>query len=67
MIYELMNRKGLKEKCLKLHYKYGLGVCLTEELHKEFHNIYGKRNNTLEQYMEFKKNKIKEIYITETA
>lgn len=57
----------LKEKCLKLHYKYGLGVCLTEELHKEFHNIYGKRNNTLEQYMEFKKNKIKEIYITETA
>ena len=47
----------LKAKCLELHYKYGLGVCLTEELHKEFHSIYGKKKNTVDQYVEFKNNK----------
>lgn len=50
----------IKSTCLKLHYKYGLGICLTEDLHKEFHSIYGKRNNTLEQYLEFKNIKLKE-------
>lgn len=51
----------IKEKCLELHYKYGLGVCLTEKLHKEFHSIYGQKNNTIEQYLEFKKFKLKEM------
>lgn len=46
----------LIKKCNDLHYKYGLGVCLTENMHKEFHSIYGKINNTKEQYEEFKKN-----------
>lgn len=40
--------------CIELHYKYGLGVCLTEKEHKLFHSIYGKENNTIQQYEEFK-------------
>lgn len=35
------------------------GVCLCESCHKEFHNIYGRGNNTKEQYIEFKENKNK--------
>ena len=51
----------IKEKCLEVHYKYGLGVCLIEELHKEFHSIYGYGDNTPEQYYEFKNNKLSEL------
>lgn len=39
------------------HKKYGLGVCLSKELHKEFHSIYTKYNNTPKQFLEFYKNK----------
>lgn len=46
------------EECTKLHYKYGFGVVLSVELHREFHNIYGKINNTKEQYFEFKRMKL---------
>lgn len=44
----------LSDICLQLHYKYGLGVCLERKYHLEFHNIYGRFNNTLEQYNEYK-------------
>jgi hypothetical protein len=51
----------LSKKCLELHYKYGLGVCMTKPIHKEFHILYGLKNNTPEQYEEFKKNKLIEL------
>ena len=47
--------KVLASTCLDLHYKYGLGICLLREYHLEFHNFYGRYNNTPEQYYEFKK------------
>ena len=37
------------------------GVCLCESCHKEFHKLYGKGDNTKEQYIEFKENKQKEL------
>lgn len=48
----------LETECIKLHEKYGLGVCLCRESHEEFHKIYGYGNNTPEQYYEFKNNKL---------
>lgn len=46
------------ETCQKKHNKYGLGVVLCEEIHKEFHSEYGLKNNTPEQFEEFKNNKL---------
>lgn len=44
----------LSKTCLELHYKHGLGVCLNDKIHKNFHKLYGNKNNTPEQYEEFK-------------
>jgi hypothetical protein len=63
-IYDSINKyseedlENLKNLCLELHYKYGLGVSLTKEIHDLFHKIYGSKNNTLFQFHEFQ-NKIK--------
>jgi hypothetical protein len=45
--------KVLEENCIKLHNTYPLGVCLTDEMHDEFHKKYGYGKNTPEQFYEF--------------
>lgn len=42
----------IKEKCLEIHYRYPLGVCLSEYVHRQYHSIYGF-DNTPEQFYEF--------------
>lgn len=51
--YTDVELKLIEGECLKLHYKYGLGVCLTEDIHKEFHSIYGQKNFTINDFKEF--------------
>lgn len=46
----------LVDTCTKLHAKYGLGVCLSNEVHDRFHLEYGYGKNTPEQFEEFKQN-----------
>jgi Zn finger protein HypA/HybF involved in hydrogenase expression len=65
-IYDRANKyteeqlKLLEDKCLELHYKYGLGVCLDMKIHNQFHLLYGFNNNTEEQFEDFKQKYILE-------
>jgi hypothetical protein len=55
--YKNEELKTIINECLRLHYKYGLGVCLNKRLHVEFHKKYGKINFTPEDFYEFYKDK----------
>lgn len=43
----------LNSKILELHYKYGLGIVINENIHKLFHSEYSYKNNTVKQFKEF--------------
>ena len=38
---------------LKKHSEYPLGICIRKDIHKLYHNIYGKYNNTMKQWLQF--------------
>jgi len=46
--------KLLESICNQLHYKYGLGVCLSDEIHDLFHKENGYGDNYPEQFEKFK-------------
>lgn len=52
--YSEEERISIEEEFKRLHYYYGLGVPLTAEIHRLFHSLYSNRNNTPEQFDEFK-------------
>lgn len=45
--------KQLIDKCLEIHYRHPLGVCLEEKYHAKFHEEYGYGGNTEEQFYKF--------------
>ena len=47
----------LSEKCIEIHYRYGLGVVLTNDIYNEFHKMYGNRLFTENDFYEFYKYK----------
>lgn len=53
--YTLEDRKLIYEELIRLHNKYPLGVCLSKEIHKLFHDTYGYTNTNIEMFEEFKK------------
>ena len=56
--YTITELKILEKKVLEVHYRYPLGVCITNNIHKLFHLIYGRVNNTPEQWEEFVSKKL---------
>jgi hypothetical protein len=50
--------KEIENKINYLHTLYPLGVCLTKEVHQNFHKIYGNKNFTIEDFYKFKNNYI---------
>lgn len=58
--YTVEERQALEKELLKLHLPEN-GVVIRRKYHDEFHQWYGKTNNTLQQYEEFKKKKRQEL------
>ena len=51
--YSLAERDLLLHTFFEIQDKYPLGKCLSHEIHKHFHKIYGYGNNTIEQWEHF--------------
>lgn len=53
--------KFMIDTCADLHEKYGLGVCLREDVHRLFHSEYGN-DNSPDQFEEFRVNYLNGVF-----
>lgn len=51
--YDKYQLYKIVDTTLSLHKKYGVGICVSENIHYYFHKQYGFENNTPEQFLEF--------------
>jgi hypothetical protein len=51
--YNVEELSSLVAEVQRLHTIYPLGVCLREDVHRTFHKLYKRENNTPEQWKEF--------------
>ncbi|WNS82212.1 hypothetical protein RRU94_15830 [Domibacillus sp. DTU_2020_1001157_1_SI_ALB_TIR_016] len=51
--YQEKDLLRIEEKCLELHYHYGLGIPLLRTIHKDYHSQYGKEDGDIHTFMEF--------------
>jgi len=60
--YSNRELKSLIKETEVLHNKYGYGVCLKSSIHTLFHRTYGYKDNTPDQFYEFKEKYINGDY-----
>jgi len=51
--YSKEELSSIIKKLNEVHYRYPLGVALTEEVHKEFHKMYGDDEGILETFFQY--------------
>lgn len=63
--YSKQQLDEIEKRCLELHYDYGLGVCLSRNVHRKFHVMYGLKTNKKQFYDFINKINNKEIKLEE--
>lgn len=53
--YTLSEQEKMVETNKSLHRKYGFGIPLKEDIHNLFHDVYGKRDTSMDDLIEFSK------------
>lgn len=60
--YDESELSFILDKFLEIQNEYPLGECISKDLHKKFHSMYGQYYNTPEQWYQFKKDYIGGLY-----
>ena len=55
-LYTQEELQQLIDKCLEIHYRYPLGICMQKKYHIQFHVEFGYGNNTPVQFYQFIEN-----------
>jgi hypothetical protein len=61
-LYNKKELKEIEELLIVKHYKYGFGIPIISSIHDLYHKIYGRGNNTIEEFEIFKQDFINGKY-----